>query len=175
VWGIGIGRAFGRSLAEYQRSRGSVAKQPYPFVYCPRQSYSPSAASAAAASARAMSTEKLKPGDAVTTPSRPPRTFITKPMGPNASNTRIGSSVAAGSLHVSISVIHSSPAPACPTKASASREYVLSISSDLWPVTSVILIKFAPRLTALVTKPARKLWPANAEDRGLGDAGSLEP
>src|SRR5262249_26996204 len=31
--------------------------------------------------------------------------FITKPMGPNASNTRIGSSVAAGSLHVSISVI----------------------------------------------------------------------
>ena len=47
--------------------------------------------------------------------------FITKPMGPNASNTRTGSSVAAGSLHVSISVIQSSPAPACPTKASASR------------------------------------------------------
>src|SRR5262249_24450858 len=47
---------------------------PHPFVYCPRQSYSPSAPSAAAASARAASTEKLKPGDAVTTSSRPPRT-----------------------------------------------------------------------------------------------------
>jgi hypothetical protein len=39
-----------------------------PFVYCSRQSYSPSGATAAAASARAVSTEKLKPGDAVIGP-----------------------------------------------------------------------------------------------------------
>src|SRR5262245_49392505 len=45
----------------------------------------------------------------------------------------------------------------------ASRLYVLRISSGLCPLTSVILIRFAPRFTTLVTKPARREWPPKVD------------
>ncbi len=41
---------------------------------------------------------------------------------------------------------------------SSAMQYTRSISSDLWPVWSQIFNRFTPRLTAVVTRPERRLW-----------------
>lgn len=55
--------------------------------------------------------------------------------------------------------VHRSVAAALPMNSSPSRMYLLSIKSLAWPVCALILTVEQPASTALVAKPARRLWP----------------
>ena len=54
---------------------------------------------------------------------------------------------------------HKSDPAALPTNSSPSRTYLASMASEAWPVWARTLDVGTPACTALVAKPARRLWP----------------